>query len=751
VSPKQPIIQDRLNQAQILLGISDRIAALESLDEILETLVSITSTQLGAERSTIFLNDDRSNELYSRVAQGNVTRRIRMMNDVGIAGHVFQSGEGVIIDDAYADERFNRAIDTQTGFTTKSVLCVPIRTVRDQAIGVIQVLNKSGGGFTEHDMQLVEAMTRQAAVALQGAQTIERMRESRAQEKKFVDIVADITSDIDLGSLLQKVMTECTRLLDADRSTLFMNDAKSNELWSSVGQGLDAFEIRFPNHLGIAGSVFTSGASVNIPYAYADLRFNPSFDKQTGYFTRSILCTPVVNKHGKVIGVTQVLNKSGGPFTAEDESRLKAFTAQIAIALENAALFADIQNMKNYSESMLQSMASGVVTLDEEGRIATCNEAGQSILEVRLDAIVGVAAADFFTDENEWLARSIARVEESGESAVLMDTEIEVGEEVKSANVTILPLVSTEQEKLGTLLMIEDISTEKRMKSTMSRYMDPALVDQLLAGGDDFLGGRSMEATILFSDVRGFSLISEALGPQGLVALLNEYFTLMVEHLNREGGMLDKFIGDAIMAGFGVLVPHDDDEDRAVRCAIEMIRELRVWNASRIESGAMPVEIGIGINTDQVVSGNIGSPKQMDYTIMGDGVNLASRLEGLCKEYSSRILIAQNTVNGLRGTYRIRDVDDVIVKGKTEPARVFEVLDYHSDETFPNLMDVVGHFEEGRQSYRAGAWKRAVHSFETCLSLHAGDDLSRTYLDRIAQLEANPPKQWDGVWRMKTK
>ncbi|MEE2897443.1 MAG: GAF domain-containing protein [Gemmatimonadota bacterium] len=751
MSPKQPIIQDRLNQAQILLGISDRIAALESLDEILETLVSITSTQLGAERSTIFLNDDRSNELYSRVAQGNVTRRIRMMNDVGIAGHVFQSGEGVIVDDAYADERFNRAIDTQTGFTTKSVLCVPIRTVRDQTIGVIQVLNKSSGGFTERDMRLVEAMTRQAAVALQGAQTIERMRESRAQEKKFVDIVADITSDIDLGSLLQKVMTECTRLLDADRSTLFMNDAKSNELWSSVGQGLDAFEIRFPNHLGIAGSVFTNGTSVNIPYAYADLRFNPSFDKQTGYFTRSILCTPVVNKHGKVIGVTQVLNKSGGPFTAEDESRLKAFTAQIAIALENAALFADIQNMKNYSESMLQSMASGVVTLDEEGRIATCNEAGQSILEVRLDAIVGVAAADFFTDENEWLARSIARVEESGESAVLMDTEIEVGEEVKSANVTILPLVSTEQEKLGTLLMIEDISTEKRMKSTMSRYMDPALVDQLLAGGEDFLGGRSMEATILFSDVRGFSLISEALGPQGLVALLNEYFTLMVEHLNREGGMLDKFIGDAIMAGFGVLVPHDDDEDRAVRCAIEMIRELRVWNASRIESGAMPVEIGIGINTDQVVSGNIGSPKQMDYTIMGDGVNLASRLEGLCKEYSSRILIAQNTVNGLRGTYRIRDVDDVIVKGKTEPARVFEVLDYHSDETFPNLMDVVGHFEEGRQSYRAGAWKRAVHSFETCLSLHAGDDLSRTYLDRIAQLEANPPKQWDGVWRMKTK
>src|SRR3546814_8875797 len=110
------------------------------------------------------------------------------------------------------------------------------------------------------------------------------------------------------------------------------------ELWSEVGQGLDATQIRLPNHLGIAGAVFTSGKTVNIPYAYADLRFNPAFDKQIGYFTRSILCVPVVNKDGKRIGVTQVLNKRGGAFTDEDESRLKAFTAQVSIALENAKL-----------------------------------------------------------------------------------------------------------------------------------------------------------------------------------------------------------------------------------------------------------------------------------------------------------------------------------------------------------------------------------------------------------------------------
>ena len=150
------------------------------------------------------------------------------------------------------------------------------------------------------------------------------MKAVRKQEMEFVDVVSEVTSDIKLGSLLQKVMGEATRMLNAERSTLFLNDEKTNELWSEVGQGLESVQIRLPNHLGIAGAVFTTGKAINIPYAYADLRFNPAFDKKTGFFTRSILCVPIVNKHGKTIGVTQVLNKHGGPFTNEDESRLRA-------------------------------------------------------------------------------------------------------------------------------------------------------------------------------------------------------------------------------------------------------------------------------------------------------------------------------------------------------------------------------------------------------------------------------------------
>jgi len=202
------------------------------------------------------------------------------------------------------------------------------------------------------------------------------------------------------------------------------------------------------------------------------------------------------------------------------------------------------------------------------------------------------------------------------------------------------------------------------MKSTMSRYMDPALADQLLAGGEDILGGQSKKATVLFSDIQGFTSVTEELGAQGTVSLLNEYFTIMVECIENSQGMLDKFIGDAIMACFGIPLSREGDEDRAVQCAISMITELQKWNIERANNGLNPVNMRIGLNTDEVVSGNIGSPKRMDYTIIGDGVNLAARLESGCKQYGARIMISEYTYRQLKGTYRIREVDRVVVQGK---------------------------------------------------------------------------------------
>ncbi|MBM4271142.1 MAG: GAF domain-containing protein [Deltaproteobacteria bacterium] len=740
------------HQAKLLLYVSERMAAYETLDEMLSVLVDIATREIDAERGTIFLNDSDTNELYSRVAQGNIQREIRILNTSGVAGHVFTTSKGIIVHDAYSSEYFNRSVDESTGFITKSILCAPIRTLKGEVIGVSQILNKREGHFTKDDLALLEAMMTQAAIALQSTQFVERMKKYRAQEMEFFQIVSDITSEIDLGALLSKVMSEATRMLKADRSTLFLNDEKRGELFSKVGQGLDAIEIRFPNHMGIAGAVFKSGQTINIPHAYVDLRFNPAFDKKTGFFTRSILCVPVINKAGKLIGVTQVLNKRGGPFTHEDESRLRAFTAQVSIALENAKLFDDIQNMKNYNESMLESMSNGVITLNEDGKIVTCNTAGLLIMKVTPSEILNRPVDKFFTDSNAWILEKIEKVEETRRSDVTMDAELIFGDEKISANLTVLPLVSVEKKKLGTMIVIDDISSEKRMKSTMSRYMDSGLADQILAGGEDILGGKNTMVSILFSDIRDFTTFTEELGAQGTVSLLNEYFTIMVDCIQREGGMLDKFIGDAIMAAFGIPVAHDDDADRAVRAAISMIRALNTWNVKRLADGKKAVRIGMGINTDMVVSGNIGSPKRMDYTLIGDGVNLASRLEGLCKQYHASILISENTCKSLRGTYRIREIDRVVVKGKTETVGVYEVLDYHDEQSFPNVMEVVNHFLSGLNQYRNGAWDRAINSFREVLRLNQQDKICQMYIERCEYLQKSPPgADWNGVWIMKSK
>jgi adenylate cyclase len=755
--------------SDMLLQVTTDLAKTKSLDEALETLVKITTTTIGAERGTIFLNDSSTGELYSRIAQGNFRREIRILNSKGVAGWVFTHNEGTIIHDAYKDDRFNKAVDVRTGFRTKSILCAPLRTVSGEKIGVSQILNKIDGQFEEEDLELLLAMTEQAAIAIQGNIIVEQVEAARKQELEFLDVVSQVSSELELTPLLQKIISTISTMLDCERATLFINDEKTNELYTEVGEGLDEKSvIKFPNHLGIAGTVFTSGESVNIPHAYADLRFNPAFDKQTGFFTRSILCMPVFNKEGKAIGVSQVLNKRGGSFNTEDEKRLAAFTSQISMGIENAKLFDDVQSQMNYSQSILASMHDAVITFDENFVIKTCNPAGLRILKLTNESeILEQAASAIFSASNQWLLDKIESIKEIEE---FLDHELVVDGETLSVNVTLTPLMGKASTGLGdaksskhksnatvigAMLMIEDISSEKRMKSTMSRYMDPELADQLMASGgsnEDIMGGKQSVGTVLFSDVRSFTTITEELGAQGTVKLLNEYFTIMVDCITDEGGMLDKFIGDAMMCIFGTPIPHDDDPDRAVRAAIRMMTDLKVFNDKRMNEGKRPIDHGMGINTDSIVSGNIGSPKRMDYTVIGDGVNLAARIESACKQYGAHILISEFTYKAVKATYRTRQVDYVIVKGKTEPVGVYEVLDFHDDESYPDLVDALGLFNDGYRSWNQGKWDQAIKLFQSVKKINENDLAAQLYIDRCNHMKKNPPRgEWDGVWVMTTK
>ncbi|HEY2382136.1 MAG TPA: adenylate/guanylate cyclase domain-containing protein [Terriglobia bacterium] len=584
---------------------------------------------------------------------------------------------------------------------------------------------------------------------------LERVKQGlKAQDhlRATLEVVSDLSSELQLGPLLGKIIATITKMLNAERSTLFLHDEKRNELYTEVGEGLNLGEIRIPATAGIAGTVFTTSRPIRLMDTYADARFNAHVDRSTGFITRSILCVPVINKQGKTIGVTEVLNKIGSAFSADDEARLQTFSSQISIALENAKLFGDVQTMKNYNESILESMSSGVVTVNEDGIVMTCNAAGCCILDIQAADVIDRPVAEVFGNANDWVIEKLRHVEEARTDNVTIDAQLQFGERTIQANVTVLPLSSFNKGQSGSVIMIEDITKEKRLKATMSRYVDPSIAEKLLESKDNVLGGQSSLATVLFSDIRGFTRLTEELGPPETVTLLNEFFTVMVDCIQHEGGMLDKFIGDAFMAAFGIPLARDDDEDRAVRAAILMHAELRKFNERRVSSGRKPLFIGVGINTDVVVSGNIGSPKRMDYTVIGDGVNLASRLESACKEYGTGILVSAATFQRLRGGYCSREVDRVLLHGKSEPVRVFEILDYHTEQSFPQMQSVLICFADGLQLYRDRRWDEAKRAFSTALDLHPHDLTSAMYLRRCDELRQFPPAAgWNGTWVMKSK
>jgi adenylate cyclase len=745
-----------LSKISALLEVSNRVSDTLYLDELLERIIETSTEAINADRGSLFLNDPETGELYSKVAMGGIKKEIRFPNNMGIAGEVFSTGKGIIINDAYADPRFNPEVDRQTGYRTRNILCSPIRAISrgNETIGVIQLLNKKSGVFTENDLWLLGAFTSQSASALLKAQLFEEVQKAREEEQQMLEVTTAVSTELRLRPLLKKIMETTTDLLDADRSTLFINDEKTDELWSQVAEGIGG-EIRFPNHLGIAGTVFKTGETINIPDAYADPRFNPEVDKKTGYRTTSILCMPVINKEGKIIGVTQVLNKKGGPFTEKDVKRLRAFTSQVSVALENAKLFDEVENLMNYNESMLESMSNGVLTLDDENVVVKYNSAFLKLFRVDHDAVMHRKAEEVFTGENSWILEKIEKVVRTEKPDVTMDADLRLGTgERISANLTVVPLVSVKHEEssIGSMLIFEDITSEKRIKSTMARYMSKEVAEKVLESGEYMLGGQVNEATVLFSDIRRFTTLTEKLGAQETVSMLNEFFSLMVDIIIREGGILDKYIGDAIMAVFGTPFPTEEDADKAVRSGIEMLKALDGLNRKRMAAGQMVIEIGIGINTDEIVSGNIGSMKRMDYTVIGDGVNLASRLEGVTKYYGAKLLVSESTFTRLKGDYISREIDLIRVKGKTKPVGVYEILDHHTEETFPHLNEVVPLFREGISFYREQLWHKALERFKEALRLNPGDRPLQTYISRCMHFIENPPgENWDGVWVMEVK
>jgi len=323
-------------------------------------------------------------------------------------------------------------------------------------------------------------------------------------------------------------------------------------------------------------------------------------------------------------------------------------------------------------------------------------------------------------------------------------------------------LVATSRDEIGHLTtafnqMVEQLRLKERLRETFGKYVDPRVVEGLIAGPALAAEGQRRVMTVLFCDVKGFTSTSEGMTPQGLVKVMNRYFSTMSAPIRHHQGVIDKYIGDAIMAYWGPPFAADAEQAQLASLAaldmLQLVPQLRAELPELLGVRALPntFDIRIGIATGEVLVGSIGSELMMSYTVMGDTVNLASRLEGANKEYGGRILVSEATITGASAALEAREIDRLVTLGQTRPQAVFEIMGLKGELTAAQI-ELRARFSEALAAYRAQRWEEARHAFDAALVASPGDGPSMMFIKRIEKLAAAPPGEgWDGAWHLERK
>jgi PAS domain S-box-containing protein len=756
-------VEEKLRVVNQTLGMLDNLLDSQGFDAILnEMLQSITlktGELLNAARSTIFLLDDEKNELWAIVAkdENGKNLELRFPSHVGIAGEVATDRTVVNIPyDFYNDRRSTNAkkTDEKTGYRTYTMLAMPlINEETQELVAVVQLINKlkpdhhnhdhldaqiDKQGFTKEDEQIFREFAPSIRLILESSKSFYAATQRQRAATALMNAVNALSqSSLDLEDTLKRVMDQAQELMNADRSTLWLIDEERDQLWTKIPIADQLQEIRIPRTAGFAGIVAQSSEPLLIPFdVYDDPRAATAkeTDKKTGYRTCSMLCMPVFNADHKLIGVTQLINKKRqgefspynpehwpdapeqwrSSFNRNDMEFMKAFNIQAGVALQNAKLFAEVKQQEQRQKDMLHALTNGVISTDQKGNIVATNPSAKQLLGVSdADLAEGKCLRELIKLEKgnfaKWFDVALSPTDDKDRQQYYPDQVLIALEgEQQSINLSINSMTdATDPSKVnGALVVMEDISSAKQVKNLMYRYMTPEVAEALLASGNTGLGGTRKNVSVLFSDIRSYTTLTEKLQAEEVVVMLNKYFEVMVDVVFKYGGTLDKYIGDALMAVFGSPAPLEDHAWCAMQTAVEMREKLDEFNKDRMANGELPISIGMGVHSDEVVSGNIGSSKRMELTSIGDGVNLASRLEGASKQYGTDLIISDNTYKQYKDRLYVRELDFITVKGKSEPVIVYELVGIREGYSpigkplTDKQQKIVEHYNKAREHYK---------------------------------------------------
>lgn len=530
-------------------------------------------------------------------------------------------------------------------------------------------------GHLAAQVEEARALARKLEAELQ-AQTTEQERLLALQE-----VGAAINSSLDLDVVLQTVIDAIIRLTRAERAMLLLYNPQG-ELEVRTARNLSQETLdeaaSLEISLSIVNQVATTGEPVVTINAQEDNRFSAQHSI-VSYKLRSILCAPLTIK-GQITGVIYADNRvASGIFNDADRDLLAGFANQAAAAIDNARLFHEVNHIQELMGNVFASIASGVITIDDDGRIALYNQAAERMLKTPADSVLAVPFAQAFETLSRPIGALMRQVKQDGHTRNMeLDLPATAGQphsQTLTLNLTVSPLLAGKNKPIGGVaLVFDDVSEKKRIES-LRRYLPSALVDQV-RDLDAAQRSQRRTLTILFADIRDFSRFGEYMSPEELIDLVNGFFAEAVAAISEHHGLIDKFTGDAVMALFNTpLNPQPDHVRRAVAAAWRI--RSRMAEYQRVLPEEKVLHFGIGIHTGETVVGNVGSRQRKDYSAIGDAVNLCKRLQELAGQ--DQILISRPVVAELGERIVVEPLPPVQIKGRQAQEEVFRLVGLQPD------------------------------------------------------------------------
>ena len=493
------------------------------------------------------------------------------------------------------------------------------------------------------------------------------LNEKYLELETLLDLTNTINSLNDLDSLFFNVLTLSSSILNSSKGMVLIKNEVSNIFDPISIFNLDEDKIKkqiFNTRSGFLKLLNRDKKSfiVEKKHKLNHKLFDSSF---------SIVC-PIISENmlvGAIILFDKETRKGIEDFNINDLKLLDSITIQTSFAYQNIRLLESLKKSNKLNENVMSSITTGIIGINLFGEIEFVNKEALRLLKKDNLEVVGNHYLIIF-EKDKHLQELIQKVEVDQER--LFETEFTIKPNRKKiiVNLSCSPVFDEEKAFSGIVIAIDDLSKINKVKSTFKKYVSKNIVDKLLESEDSLnLGGTESDITILFSDIRGFTSMSEKLNPSEIVRLLNKYFQSMIDVVFKYNGTLDKIVGDELMVLYGVPLKNEKDTENAVNTAIEMFKKLDQFNKEITKNGFEPFQIGIGINKGKAVSGNIGSEQQMNYTVIGDTINLGARLCSHAK--SGQILISNSVKDHISKIHDFKKIPSIAVKGKSKPIDVW--------------------------------------------------------------------------------